>query len=302
MQNLKTDWVTIGSSGPTVDGRIIPPEAIVSAADTYDPQFLTAKMFPDHDRVLYENYGKIVATRSIKNPDGSYSMQAIISPNNFYTYANSKGQFLNTSMELRPDFPEKGKWYLVGCAPTDKEASTRTTEIRFTSDAEPLLYGNMVKVDLGIEHESSEESKTRFFNFFRKKPEESNMADKAALEALNTELAGLKAQILALTNQSAQASATPVPSAPAPAAAPTAEEFATLKQQITELTAQVAALKPADPKPADPPAPPADQFKALADKLAELEQKFTQALGQPHPGGTKPSAHSGASDEALTDC
>ena len=48
MKKLVTEFVKIGQSGPTADGRNIEAAWLQDAAETYDPAKYTALIWPDH--------------------------------------------------------------------------------------------------------------------------------------------------------------------------------------------------------------------------------------------------------------
>ncbi|BBL73980.1 GPO family capsid scaffolding protein [Methylomagnum ishizawai] len=288
MQNLKTDWKTIGSSGPTVDGRAISADVLVSAAKTYDPAFYTALMFPDHERMWAPSFGKIDSLRTVKNADGSISLQAIIVPNENYIYANRSGQYLYSSMELRPDFPKQGEYYLVGCAPTDTPASTRTEEIRFSSDSEPLMFG--AHVELRLEDEAPKPAdKTSLFKrlFGRPETQEESTVDKELADKIFKRLDALDAKFTA-GGKPAETGADDgknkgkddKPDAIDPA------QYAALEKERDELKAKVAELEKKDTDTQG-------QFKAVQDEVKALREEFKAALNTEAPGGTKSPANPG---------
>jgi hypothetical protein len=285
LSKLKTDWKTIGASGLTVDGRTISPAALESAAETYDPEFYAALMFPDHDRYFSPNFGKIEELRTVKNDDGSVSLQAIIAPNENYIYANRQGQYLYSSMELRADFPERGRYYLIGCAPTDNPASTRTAEIRFSAhqhQAQAPAPGNVMVCD-PVEMTLGDLQNSETGGFFARLFARHNSEDDMNPKQLDTLLARLDAIDARLT-----AAPTPAP-APAPAEPDEGEgdeasgNLALSIDRIkpfaglAELSARVDGL--------------AGDVAGLAElktQIAALREDFAAALIAPDPNATKP--------------
>lgn len=126
---LLTDWLNIGTSGPTVDGRMIKPEWLRDAAKTYDPNEYTAVANAEH---WYGNYGSARKLRTIKDDKDRTVLQAKISPNANYLAQNAEDKRLFFSMELTHDFAKTGKTYLTGLATTDRPASLGTSEVHFS--------------------------------------------------------------------------------------------------------------------------------------------------------------------------
>lgn len=136
---LLTDWLTVGTSGPTIDGRVIKPEWLKDCAETYDPDDYTAVVNAEH---WFGNFGTVRELRTVEDKKGRTALQARIRPNSSYLMQNSEDRRLFFSMELGHDFAKSGKTYLIGLATTDNPASLGTSETHFTSkDNENLFRG-----------------------------------------------------------------------------------------------------------------------------------------------------------------
>lgn len=140
-------WFCIGQSGPTVDGRVIPPEAIDEMAATYDPKTYGARINCEHFRSVYPDgvfgsYGDVVALKSEKGPDGSRRLMAQINPTQELKKLAAARQKVFFSMEIAPDFAKSGKHYLLGLAVTDSPASLGTDMLVFSlqSDKSPAEF------------------------------------------------------------------------------------------------------------------------------------------------------------------
>jgi len=127
---LTTDFIKIGQSGPTADGRTIGPQWLRDAAETYDPKMYTALIWPDHFRFL-GNSGKVVALEAREEGE-VVGLFARLQPNARLLQSIKEGQRLYTSMELAPNFADSGKHYLAGLGVTDSPASLGTDELKFS--------------------------------------------------------------------------------------------------------------------------------------------------------------------------
>jgi hypothetical protein len=271
---LQTEYLRIGRSGPTVDGRIIKEEWIDQAAATYDPKNqYSAKIWPDHNR--YVNYGKVLAVRAEKNDQGGKDLYAVLEPNAFYQSDVRYGQKAHFSMEITPDFAKTGKAYLTGLGATDDPASLATSEIKFSKYAE---QAGVFRADFVASEAKTFEDQApttlldQIRALFKNQPnEESDMAGNAALLQLQkdmTEMKAMFAQLLPPTDNNK----------PDEKPDDLATQFAALKQSHEELLQKFnASPKPAEEKPA------ADALKTLQEQFNSLEKKFTEALKE-QPG------------------
>lgn len=272
-RTLQTDWKRIGRSGLTTDGREVKPEWLTEMADSYDKDYFTALIWPEHQR--YANYGTIEALRSTSNSEGGVDLWAIIAPNPLYQGSNNYGQKLFTSMEITFDFRKSGKAYLTGLGATDNPASIATSEIRFSRYAQ----------EVGKQLSGYIESETQTFTdqqpaslldqvkalFKNQNPEDTDMADTKALQQVQTELAEVKLLLTKL----------------APAAEPpkttaqddVAEAVVQLTKRLEELEAQFSASR----EPPEKKAAGHDELSALIEKFSALEAVVTEALKE-QPG------------------
>ncbi|WP_176013068.1 GPO family capsid scaffolding protein [Victivallis sp. Marseille-Q1083] len=217
-----TNWVTIGRSGPTVDGRKIDPEALKAAAKNYNPETYTAIINYNH---LYGNLGSVRELRAADKGD-YVELQARLRPNLYYYMFNSNEMGLFFSMELVKNFAETKKPYLIGLAATDNPASLGTTELHFSADADRDNYmrGESVRLaDAGLPARESLKSALlgALKDFFNHEPKEDDMTKEeltaAVAEAVNP-LAGrlekLEEKFSAPDNGDAAAGAGKSPVAP----------------------------------------------------------------------------------------
>ncbi len=138
-RKLKTGWVKIATSGPTVDGsgRVVEKAWLKAMAKNYDPEVYTAKIYPDHYRFL-PNGGEVLAlkTKSATNENlqGEIHLMAIIAPNDWLIEQNRNGQYVHPSIEVREDFMAgKFDFYLGGLGVTDDEGSSGTDRLEFSA-------------------------------------------------------------------------------------------------------------------------------------------------------------------------
>lgn len=127
---LKTGWVCIGTSGKTVDGREIKPEWLTQMAETYDPEYYTACLWPDHKRVTPLGHVEALKTQQ----DGNViKLFAILNPSLALIELNKTGRYAFCSIEPKENFAGKGLWYLGALGVTDEPASTGTTHMKFSN-------------------------------------------------------------------------------------------------------------------------------------------------------------------------
>jgi len=296
---LLTDWVTVGTAGPTVDGRNIADTVLAEMAASYDPEVYTAVINSEHLLGYYGSFGHVRELRSGKDKNSKAILEARLEPNVRMLDMATYGQRLFTSMEIMEDFAETGKAYLVGLAITDQPASLGTTELRFTKSAN---NGQMRAAPAEIAGD-----------VFCLQPPPATAEPPAA----PTKLRALADSFHALLTQ-AFVSAPPNAQPGKPDMTP--EEIKALMG--TELDTRFAALEtkltllaktPAAPAgQTTPPPPPADpvttalaEFKAEAAKqtagLAQLTATLTEALtkGQGNAGGKQPGDAGNASTAVL---
>ena len=108
---LRTGWVCIATEGKAVDGRDITRDWLTDMAETYDPTYYTAVIWPDHDR--WSSYGTVQALKT-EEVDGKFKLFAILCPNRDLIYWNQSGQYQFCSIEPFENFADLGRTYLLG--------------------------------------------------------------------------------------------------------------------------------------------------------------------------------------------
>jgi hypothetical protein len=274
---LLTDWVTLGTAGPTIDGRTISAEALEQAAASYDPDTYTAVINADH-MVWFGNFGTVAALRTMQNSKGNTILQGRLAPNFRLLAMNQSKQRQFLSMELHPKFADTGGAYLTGLALTDSPASLGTTQLNFNrSDADGKPASEILRT----------------------------VPDQFTLPATAPDQPGVLAQIRQLLN------ITPATENPGPQTEPEAgpdimndQQFKTMtdgfeklqtqaetqQQTITAVEQKVNALSSQKQDSDDTPGDPIQQLtrlvKTLDDKVTKLEQ---EAPGTQTSKGTGPT-------------
>ena len=165
---LKTDFICIATSGYTVDGRQITKQELHEMADSYDPEYYTANLWPEHRR--WFNMGQVVEVKAEENEKGETELFAVIAPNQELIEQNREGQYLFTSIEIAPNFRNSGKAYLSGLGVTDSPASVGTTKLNFfNTEQKDSVFSDFIKVDFSIKEDIEEDKALRTLaNAFRK--------------------------------------------------------------------------------------------------------------------------------------
>lgn len=145
MAKKVSKWFRIGVEGDTCDGRVISGDDIQDMADTFDPRVYGCRINLEHlrgilpDSVL-KRYGDVTEVKAeIISDDsalnGKKALFGRIAPLDELVSMVRAGQKVYTSMEIRPNFANSGKCYLVGLAVTDDPASLGTEYLEFCSRA-----------------------------------------------------------------------------------------------------------------------------------------------------------------------
>jgi len=287
---LRTGWVCIATEGNSIDGRYITRQWLQDMAESYDPEFYCALIWPDHSR--WTNMGSVEDLK-VEDVDGKAKLFAILRPTRDLIYYNQNGQYQFCSIEPFEKFAGGDKTYLLGLGITDTPASTGTTRLQFSAKHDhSRIIGQSEPLDLsGISPAQAEGLFKKLAQFLARHgddstppptPEEEPAMDKEQFAELKTMITGIADKQTALETQFAAIK--PVPAAdpepaktdPAPAATGiTAEQFAELLTTVKGVAAKQ---------------------DALASKQGELETQFNSLLeeqpGQrPAPAPAGPVLH-----------
>ncbi|MGL4923300.1 GPO family capsid scaffolding protein [Aeromonas sp. 30P] len=258
---LRTDWVCIATEGKSVDGRDITRDWLTDMAETYDPDFYTALLWPEHDR--WSNFGVVQALKTVE-VDGKLKLYAILCPNRDLIYYNQNGQYQFCSIEPFENFADTGRTYLFGLGVTDEPASIGTTRLKFNSKHRRHTIGTSEQLDLSAfklpKHEKADGLIAKFFSFLAShgeqapttapsQPEDEEMTKEqfdlllGAVNGLGTKIEGFSTRLETkpTTEQPAAPAAEPTKVDAQPGI--TAEQFSKLEETLSGLANTVGELK-----------------------------------------------------------
>lgn len=140
MSNYISPFYVIATSGTTRDGRVIQPEWLLSAAETYDPEEAEALLWYEHSR-WYNPGGAVVDCKTEKLEDGRIQLLARIkpTPSLMYEAEHAEVPYL-FSVELRR--LENGNYYLDGLAYTHDPASKAVDKMEFSQHRPDVVLGD----------------------------------------------------------------------------------------------------------------------------------------------------------------
>ncbi|WP_270808254.1 GPO family capsid scaffolding protein [Aeromonas sp. QDB25] len=258
---LRTGFVCIATEGKAVDGRDITRDWLVDMAETYDPTYYTAVIWPEHDR--WSSYGTVQALKT-EEVDGKLKLFAILCPNRDLIYWNQSGQYQFCSIEPFEQFADLGRTYLIGLGVTDQPASTGTTHLKFSKSNKGQTIGTSEPLDLSMlklpKHEKADSFMTKLFSFMTSHGEPAPQANPSQSEDEEMKPEQFDQMLGALTGLGAKIDAfstkletKPEPEQPIKATSDpaimdekhgiTAEQFTKLEQTLTGLTEKVGELQ-----------------------------------------------------------
>jgi len=293
-KNLETGWLRVGRSGDTIDGRTISEQNIFDAAESYDPKFYTAVIWPEHKR--WFSLGKVTEVKAERNTEGGVDLFAKLQPNDYYLQMNAAGQRLFTSMELPPNFRKTGKAYLFGLGATDQPASVATSEVVFSDlksredvdvEVDDLLISQYTKTPINIDVRDTDDEEPSWFKKFQNKHFSNNDSEadmkKKDIEKFQSELTALTEKVNKFT----------APEKPkTDDEKPAEQNFSELSKKITDLAERFAAI---ETKLKDKEGDGAEEhYGELKAGLEDLTKKFNAALEE--NGGTAAGEDAGSED------
>ncbi|WP_145521318.1 GPO family capsid scaffolding protein [Yersinia aldovae] len=145
MAKKVSKYFRIGVEGDTCDGRVIDANDINQMAESFDPRVYGCRINLEHLKSYspdstFRRYGDVNGLKAETIDDdsalnGKRALFAQISPTDELVLMNKDRQKIYTSMEIRPNFANSGKAYLVGLAVTDDPASLGTEMLEFSAKA-----------------------------------------------------------------------------------------------------------------------------------------------------------------------
>lgn len=258
---LRTGWVCIATEGKAVDGRDITRDWLTDMAETYDPTYYTAVIWPEHDR--WSSYGTVQALKT-EEVDGKYKLYAILCPNRDLIYYNQNGQYQFCSIEPFENFADLGRTYLLGLGVTDEPASTGTTHLKFSKSNKGQAVGTSEPLDLSMfklpKHEKADGLLAKFFSFLAShgeqapqsppsQPEDEEMTKEqfdqmlGALNGLGTKIDGFSTKLDAKPTTEETTPPVTEPTKVEDKPGITANQFSKLDEAITSLANTVGELK-----------------------------------------------------------
>lgn len=273
-KNLKTDWVIVATSGATIDGRVIEKVWLQDMAATYKDSVYSAKIWPDHER-WFGAQGKVTDLKIEPATDpalkGEIHLMAILAPSDDLVYANRRGKYTHSSIEVYKNFRNTGKFYLGGMAATDEPASVGTTELNFSADKEKFwIAGGEISFSSAIEQDEEKSLLEKFTTIFNQSKGDSRdtAMDKDQFNQMTTTQNKTNELLETLIGKFAAQPAPAPATTPAPVTAP-AEEFVSKKD-----------------------------YDELATKFTALDEKFT-ALQKTPAGVTTPAGDDAAAENGV---
>lgn len=137
----KSKLFRVAVEGDTIDGRKIERSWLEQIGKNYNQQTYGARVWVEHLRgVLPESsfraYGDVLTVKTEEvdlNGEKKLALYAEIDATDDLVELNKKRQKIYTSIEVDPNFQNKGEAYLVGLAVTDSPASIGTEKLSFSS-------------------------------------------------------------------------------------------------------------------------------------------------------------------------
>lgn len=152
----------VATEGPTIDGRNISREWIVQMAEKYDPAVYTSVADLEHylspmPDSTFSAQGKVVSlsTREVEIfGEKKLQLMAVVDANDSIIKMQKEGKKAFSSIDVLPNFLNKGFAYLRRLAFTDEPASIGTEAMQFsvgTAQVERYAFTNEIEIEFEAE-------------------------------------------------------------------------------------------------------------------------------------------------------
>lgn len=139
-----SDWLCIAQEGKTIDGREVKRDWLTSIAENYSPDLYQAMIWCEHEDPVWRQFSANLGTveeLKLEEKDGKLRLMARLRANTILQSMNEQEQKIYSSVEILPDFPDEGSYYLVGLAATDQPASTGLSRLAFSKNGQDTAKG-----------------------------------------------------------------------------------------------------------------------------------------------------------------
>lgn len=132
---------TIATEGPTIDGRNIHRDWLMQMAKHYDPKVYTAVANIEHllslaPEGMFSAQGRVISLGTREADilgEKKLQLTAVVEVDEAVAALQAVGKKAFSSMEIRPNFANRGITYLTGLAFTDTPASLGTEPMKFSA-------------------------------------------------------------------------------------------------------------------------------------------------------------------------
>jgi len=158
----KTDWLKVGTAGPTADGRTIQEQWIDESVDIYSLDEYPALIWPYHQR--WFDMGKVLDIRADTDSKGRRVMYARLEFDERLREMSRRGTFYSSMEFSDKNFAETGKRALVGLGVTNEPASLGVDQLQFSKRENGLLLSDWQAIEsFDVQETSEEENAFRLF-------------------------------------------------------------------------------------------------------------------------------------------
>lgn len=262
MTQYISPWYCVAVSGETRDGRVIKPQWLTDADETYNADEAEALLWYDHSR-WYDPGGAVYRTKH-ELKDGIVKLYAQLRPTAALMLDAAKTEVpYRFSVELRQR--NDGKMYLDGLAYTHSPASTGVDRMEFSQARPDLVLTDFVEVGKLEFAEQKPRFWDRLFNTQRTPPIPQTFREKPPETTLDDIMTPEQFEILKQVNAKLDTQAA---------------EFKTIKDDIAEVKTKQAEFNKLDTKLDE-------QFKKLEESNKEMAE-INKALDDFSTGRFKP--------------